>query len=113
MAAPIDKQRLYERLVAAAGIEAKVNFGASYTAVHGNMFSIISKHGVVGIRLPTADREAFLEKYDAEIFRADPAWPPNPEYVAVPDTLLKNTKALQPYLERSYKERVMHHRITP
>ena len=91
---PPDKLRLYERLVAAAGIDSKVN---------GNMFSMISKHGVVGIRLPDEDRAAFLEKYNAEIFRADPAWPPNPEYVAVPEKLLKNTKALTPYLERSYQ----------
>jgi hypothetical protein len=100
---PPDKLRLYERLVAAAGIDAKANFGASYTAVNGNMFSMISKHGVVGIRLPDADRQAFIEKYNAEIFRADPAWPPNPEYVAVPDTLLPKTKTLKPYLERSYQ----------
>jgi len=100
---PPDKLRLYERLVAAAGIDSKVNFGASYTAVNGNMFSMISKHGVVGIRLSDEDRAAFREKYNAEIFRADPAWPPNPEYVAVPEKLLKNTKALTPYLERSYQ----------
>lgn len=43
MAVPVEKLRLYERLVAAAGIDANANFGASYTAVSGNMF---------GIRLP-------------------------------------------------------------
>ena len=100
---PPEKLRLYERLVAAAGIDSKANFGASYTAVNGNMFSMISKHGVVGIRLPKAERQAFLEKYDAEIFRADPAWPPNPEYVAVPDALLAKTKTLTPYLQHSYQ----------
>jgi hypothetical protein len=100
---PPDKLRLYQRLVAAAGLDSKVNFGASYTAVNGNMFSMISKHGVVGIRLPEAERVAFLEKYSAEIFRADPKWPPNPEYVAVPDALLAKTKTLTPYLERSYR----------
>jgi hypothetical protein len=64
---PADKLRLYEQLVAAAGLDSKVNFGASYTAVNGNMFSMISKHGVVGIRLPEAERIAFLEKYDAAL----------------------------------------------
>jgi hypothetical protein len=100
---PPEKLRLYERLVAAAGIDSKANFGASYTAVNGNMFSMISKHGVVGIRLPATERQAFIEKYDAEIFRADPAWPPNPEYVAVPDALLSKTQTLKPYLKRSYE----------
>ena len=33
----------------------------------------------------------------------DPAWPPSKEYVAVPDDLLSNTRALKPYLERSYQ----------
>jgi len=100
---PPEKLALYERLVASTpGIEAKSNFGAAYTAVNGNMYSLISKHGVVGIRLPEADRAAFLAKYDATIFRADPAWPPNKEYVAVPDDLLADTAALRPYLQASY-----------
>jgi hypothetical protein len=62
---------------------------------------MISKYGVVGIRLPAPEREAFLAAYDTEIFRADPAWPPSKEYVAVPDGLLADTGTLRPYLERS------------
>src|ERR1700680_2392812 len=90
--APPQKVLLYERLLASVeGIERKSNFGSAYTAVNGNMYSMISKYGVVGIRLPEPDRTAFLEKYGAKIFRADPAWPPNKEYVAVPDDLLKKT----------------------
>jgi hypothetical protein len=101
---PPDKLKLYERLVASTPeIEAKSNFGAAYTAVNGNMYSLISKYGVVGIRLPEPDRSAFLEKYQAAIFRADPAWPPNKEYVAVPDALLSKTATLRPYLAASYR----------
>jgi len=101
---PPDQLRLYEALVASTpGIESKSNFGAAYTAINGNMYSMISKYGVVGIRLPEPDRAAFLEKYHATIFRADPAWPPNKEYVAVPDDLLKDTAALRPYLKASYQ----------
>jgi hypothetical protein len=100
---PAEKLKLYEKLVMGTpGVEAKSNFGAAYTAVNGNMYSMISKYGVVGIRLPEPDRSAFLEKYDATIFRADPAWPPNKEYVAVPDDLLKKTASLRPYLKKSY-----------
>jgi hypothetical protein len=70
---PEDKLQLYERLVeSVVGTEAKSNFGSGYTAVNGNMYSMISKHGVFGIRLPEPDRSAFLERYDTEIFRADP-----------------------------------------
>jgi len=99
---PPDKLRLYERLVATTpGTDSKSNFGAAYTAVNGNMYSLISKYGVVGIRLPEPDHSAFLEKYQAQVFRADPAWPPNKEYVAVPEHLLEDTAALRPYLKAS------------
>lgn len=101
---PPDKLRLYEKLLASTpGIESKSNFGAAYTAVNGNMYSMISKYGVVGIRLPEPDRSAFIEKYGTTIFRADPAWPPSKEYVAVPDELLPDTAALSPYLKTSYE----------
>ena len=101
---PPDKLRLYERLIAATeGAEAKSNFGSAYTAVNGNMYSMISKYGVVGIRLPEAEIIAFLDKYKATMFRGDPAWPPSKLMVSVPDDLLANTKALKPYLELSLR----------
>ncbi|HEY9377826.1 MAG TPA: hypothetical protein VIQ02_12115 [Jiangellaceae bacterium] len=103
-AVPADKLALYERLLAAVpGLEMKANFGAGYTSVNGNMFSMISKHGVVGIRLPADKRAAFLQRLGGELFRGDPAWPPAKEYVAVPDALLPDTAALAPYLAASLK----------
>jgi hypothetical protein len=101
---PEDKLRLYERLIeSVAGAKPKSNFGSGYTAVNGNMYSMISKHGVVGIRLPEPERTEFIERHNTEVFRADPAWPPAKEYVAVPDELLQDTDALAPYLQRSYE----------
>jgi hypothetical protein len=101
---PADKLKLYERLLASVpGIEAKSNFGAGYTAINGNMYTMISKHGIVGIRLPEPERSAFLAKYKTGLFRGDPAWPPAKEYVAVPDALLSKTATLRPYLERSFE----------
>ena len=103
VAAPADKVELYERLIETVeGVEARSNFGSAYTAVNGNMYSMISKHGVVGIRLPEPDRSAFLEDHATELFRGDPAWPPASEYVAVPDSLLADTRPCRPYLERSF-----------
>jgi hypothetical protein len=97
-----EKVRLYQRLLESVeGVDAKSNFGSAYTAVNGNMYTMISKHGVVGIRLPEPERPAFMEEYSTELFRGDPAWPPAKEFVAVPDDLLENTDALQPYLEIS------------
>ena len=101
--APPDKQLLYERLLAAVeGIETKSNFGSAYTAENGNMYSMISKHGVVGLRLPPDERDAFIARYETELFRGDPSWPPAKEFVAVPDQMLENTEELKPYLERSF-----------
>jgi hypothetical protein len=101
---PPDKLVLYEKLIESVPeIDSKSNFGSAYTAINGNMYSMISKYGVVGIRLPKDEHTAFLEKYNAEVFRADPAWPPNREYVAVPDDLLEDAEALKPYLEMSFE----------
>ena len=67
------------------------------------MYSMISKYGVVGIRLPDEQRETFIEEYVTEIFRADPSWPPSRELVAVPDELLQDTEELAPYMKRSHE----------
>lgn len=67
------------------------------------MYTMISKHGVVGIRLPEPERSEFLTKYSTGLFRGDPAWPPAQEFVAVPDDLLADTKTLRPYLEISLR----------
>ena len=99
---PEDRLRLYQRLLESVpGVAEKSNFGSAYTAVNGTMYSMISKHGLVGIRLPEPDRSAFLAKYSTDLFRGDPAWPPAKEFVAVPDDLLERTDELAPYLERS------------
>lgn len=104
VSAPPDKVALYQRLIEAVeGVDAKSNFGSAYTAVNGNMYSMISKHGVVGIRLPEPDRSEFLAAHDTELFRGDLAWPPAKEFVAVPDELLPNMGALRPPLGRSYR----------
>ncbi len=99
---PPDKLELYEAGVKAAGIGSKSNFGSAYTAVNGNTYSMISTHGVVGIRLPQEEREAFMAQFGTGMFRADPSWPPSENMVAVPDELLNDTAKLAPYLERSF-----------
>jgi hypothetical protein len=101
---PAEKLDLYRRLLGSTPVVAeKANFGSAYTAVNGNMTSLISKHGVVGIRLPPAEREAFMAQYGTDLFRGDPAWPPAREFVAVPDALLEDTDALRPYLELAHR----------
>ena len=104
VSAPPDKLLLYRKLLDSVdGVDTKSNFGSAYTAINGNMYTMISKHGVVGIRLPEPERSAFLEEHLTDLFRGDPAWPPAKEFVAVPDDLLPNTAALKPYLELSLR----------
>ena len=100
---PPDKLALYQALLQAAGVEAKTNFGAAYTAVNGNMYSMISKHGVVGIRLPADELAAFVAKFKTTVYRADPKWPLNKEMAAVPDALLQDTKTLAPFMAASHR----------
>ncbi|HWL49293.1 MAG TPA: hypothetical protein VNT92_05400 [Acidimicrobiia bacterium] len=104
VAAPADKVELFMRLLdSVPEIDSKSNFGSAYTAINGNMYTMISKHGVVGIRLPEPERNEFLQRYSSELFRGDPSWPPAKEFVAVPEHLLEKTEALTPYLESSLR----------
>jgi TfoX/Sxy family transcriptional regulator of competence genes len=72
-----------------------------YTSVNGHMFSTLSPHsGELGLRLPKDEREAFLEKYDTQLFESYGAV--MKEYVAVPRSLLMNTEELKDYFRISY-----------
>lgn len=72
-----------------------------YTALNGNMFTLLLQSKSLAIRLPKTEREEFLNKYKTKLFEAYGAV--MPEYVAVPDPLLQDTKALQKYLKLSYE----------
>ena len=85
---------------ATPGAEIKEGFGAPYTAVNGNMYSMLAKRtGELGIRLSKEDFAEFMAKYKKR-FNAGP-WPPPREYAGVPAALLHNTKALSGWLKKS------------
>jgi hypothetical protein len=95
-----DKLLLYKTLVATnPGAEVK---GATvpYTSINGNMSSYLSKEGKLELRLPKAEREAFLKKYQARMCEA--YGKVQPEYVEVPDALLEKTPELKKYFDISY-----------
>jgi len=98
---PAEKVALYEKLIATLpGVERK---GADnpYTALNGNMFSLLlSPEGRMALRLPKDEREQFLKKYKTTLFEAYGAL--MQEYVAVPDALLQKSKELQKYFVLSY-----------
>jgi hypothetical protein len=98
---PAEKVALYEKLLATQPEIERKGADNPYTAVNGNMFSLlVSPEGRMALRLPKEEREQFLKKYKTTLFEAYGAV--MQEYVAVPDGLLAKTKELQKYLAVSY-----------
>jgi TfoX/Sxy family transcriptional regulator of competence genes len=92
---------LYDKLIKTNPKIERKGAANPYTALNGNMFTLLHQSSRLAIRLPEDQREKFLKKYKTTLFEAYGAV--MQEYVAVPDTLLKNTKELQKYLELSYE----------
>jgi hypothetical protein len=90
----------YERLIATQpGLKRK---GATmpYTSVNGHMFSFISPSGQLALRLPAAEREAFIERYATKLHEAHGTV--MKEYVTVPEPIFANAVALEPWFAASY-----------
>ncbi len=89
--------RLYEELVATRpGLERKGKT-MPYTSVNGHMFSFLTPDGTLALRLPPAERVAFLETYDTTLVEQHGRV--MREYVAVPPALLGRTAELTPYFD--------------
>jgi len=98
---PADKLALYEKLVATLPEVERKGAANPYTSLNGHMFSLLlGPEGRMALRLPEDEREEFLKKNKTTLYEAYGAV--MKEYVAVPDALLKNTKALQKHLAVSY-----------
>jgi TfoX/Sxy family transcriptional regulator of competence genes len=96
-----EKVALYEKLVATQPDVERKGADNPYTAINGNMFSLLlSPEGRMALRLPKEEREQFLKQYKTNLFEAYGAV--MREYVAVPDALLVKTKELQKYFALSY-----------
>ena len=100
-AATNEKVALYERLIATIPNLERKGDANPYTAMNGNMFTLLHQSSRLAIRLTEDKRQEFLKKYKTTLFEAYGAV--MKEYVAVPDTMLKNTKDLRKYLEFSYE----------
>jgi len=94
------KVELYEKLIATIPQLERKGDANPYTAINGNMFTLLHQSESLAIRLPQDIREEFLKRYKASLFSAYGAV--MKEYVAVPDALLGKTKELKKYLESSY-----------
>jgi TfoX/Sxy family transcriptional regulator of competence genes len=96
-----DKVGLYDQLIATIPEIKRKGAANPYTSLNGNMFTLLHQSSRLAIRLPEDKREEFLKKYKSKLFEAYGTT--MPEYVAVPDSLLNNTKELQKYLALSYE----------
>jgi TfoX/Sxy family transcriptional regulator of competence genes len=99
--APADKLELYEKLIRTDPKIERKGATMPYTSLNGNMFTLLDSSGTMALRLSEAERTKFLKKHKTSLFEAYGAV--MKEYVAVPDSLLKNTKAMEKYLELSYQ----------
>jgi hypothetical protein len=95
-----EKVALYDKLIATRPEIERKGDANPYTAVNGNMFTILLGSERLGIRLPEEERAKFLKKYGTTLLEAYGAV--MKEYVAVPDGLLSNTKELARYLDLSF-----------
>jgi len=92
--------QLYEALVATHPEIERKGKSSPYTSVNGNMFTVLSADGTLGMRLAGTDRDAFIATYGTGLYQAHGTV--MKEYVAVPAELLARTSELAPYLAKSY-----------
>jgi hypothetical protein len=91
---------LYEKLVATKPSVDRKGATMPYTSLNGHMFSFLTKEGNLALRLPTQERDLFLEKYKTKLCEQHGSV--MKEYVEVPFTLLRKTKELKKYFDISY-----------
>jgi hypothetical protein len=100
-AIPTAKLELYERLIATCPEIERKGDVHPYTSVNGHMFTYLDQTGVLGMRLPKGELEAFLAKYKTSLFVSYGVV--KKDWATVPDALLKDTKTLKRYLTGSYE----------
>jgi TfoX/Sxy family transcriptional regulator of competence genes len=88
---------LFEQLTAGLPMaEPRRMFGNPAAFANGQMFaSLFGEHMI--LRLPEAEREAFIKAYDTHLFAPMPGKPMR-EYVEVPPALLKAGRPLEEWL---------------
>ncbi len=96
-----DRVALYDKLIALRPEIERKGDANPYTAVNGNMFTILVGSEKLGVRLPEEERAKFLKRYGTTLLEAYGAV--MKEYVLVPDELLGKTRELGRYLDLSYE----------
>jgi len=91
-----EKVEVYDRLVAANPGMVRKGAANPYTAVNGNMYTLLHQSERLAIRLPAKEREEFVKKYKTKLFEAYGTV--MPEYVAVPEELFDRPKELEKWI---------------
>ncbi len=99
--APAESVALFEALLATHPKIERKGATMPYTSVNGNMFSLLTPDGTLALRLPEAERDAFLKRYQSTL--CEQYGVVMKEYVRVPRSLLENTRELAKYLDISYR----------
>ena len=97
---PAGPLALYDKLLATNPDVKRKGAASAYTSVNGHMFSFVTETGVLALRLPTNEREAFLKKYKTQL--SVQYGTVMKEYAEVPAALLKKTRELKPFFDISY-----------
>ena len=95
------KVELYDKLISTIPELERKGANNPYTAINGNMFTLLHQSSKLAIRLPKDKRDEFLKKYKTKLFEAYGCV--MDEYVAVPEAMLENTQGLKGYLKSSYE----------
>lgn len=72
-----------------------------YVSINGNMYAMINKAGVIGLRLGEEDRATFFATFGEHPFEDVPGFV-NKDYVAIPESLHGKTKMLQTWFKVSH-----------
>ena len=91
---------LYDRVIASQPDVQRKGATMPYTSVNGHMFSFLTRDGYLALRLPAPERDAFLARYGTGL--CEQYGKVMKEYVAVPESLLRNVDELAQHFRTSY-----------
>jgi hypothetical protein len=99
---PISRDVLdsYDRLIATQPNAQRKGATLPYTSLNGHMFSFLTSDGHLALRLPSPERDGFMDRYRTGLCKQHGKI--MKEYVEVPDDLLRNIDELKQYFQMSY-----------
>lgn len=96
-----EKIALYDELLATNPAIERKGLTNPYSSYNGHMFTHLTPEGIMAIRLPEKELNAFLKKYKTKLMESYGVT--RKEWAVVPDNLLKKTNELKRYLDISFE----------